>query len=197
MQDIHARYLEYSKLLHPDNAFKPHLADLKPLLHELSGRLDQAYETLSQSDKRSMYDKVGPVRAGRNSDFVKRKLLQQEISKRNFEKAKLYLEREDWHSAYRLLKEANQFDPANAEVLIALCRVEIRNPNWVRQASERLSAYLKDYPASEDGWLALAETCIAQNLPLRAVSHLEKVLEINPRHERARGLMRTIEKEKS
>jgi tetratricopeptide (TPR) repeat protein len=194
-QDIHARFLEYSKLVHPDNAFQPHLADLRPVMQGLLPHLEAAFSTLAESRTRAIYDRMGPAEGPADRETVQRKVLQQEIVQKNLEKAKEYMEQEDWHSAFQLLRDACRFDPDNPEVLLPLARVEMKNPLWARQAAERLASHLQGHPMLEEGWTLLAEIYLSLNLPLRARASAEKALEINPKNAGAEELLRSIPKE--
>ena len=194
-QDIHARFLEYSKLAHPDNAFQPHLADLRPVMQNLFPLIEQAFSTLVESRTRSIYDKMAAGQGAGDQETVKRKLMQQEIVKANMERAKEYMDLEDWHSAFQLLRDAHRFDPENSELVLLLARVEMKNPLWVRQAAERLAGHLQGHPVLEEGWILLAEIYSALNLPLRARASLERALEINPKNPRTEQMLRAAPKE--
>lgn len=194
-QDIHARFLEYSKFVHPDNAYRAHLADLRQLMNDLLPLLERAFNTLVESRTRAIYDKMGASQRADDQETVQRKLLQQEIVKANLEKAREYVDQEDWHSAFQLLRDAHRFDPENSDIVLLMAGVEMKNPLWVRPAAERLAAHLQNHPVLEEGWLLLAEIYQLLNLPLRARASLERALDINPKNARTAEMLRAAQKE--
>ena len=196
MQDIRTRYLEYSKFLHPDNVFKPYLADLKPVLVELSTLVAQAFETLSRTDGRSRHDSEMHRTMERDQQEMPRRPHPGESAAKPSPAAGKIGPQEDWASAFQALKDALQSDPNNPEILLALCRSELRNPKVIPQMTPRLAEYMQKHPAFEEGWILLAESYMARSQPSRAASCLQTILRLNPAHQRAREMLRMIEQEK-
>lgn len=194
IQDIYQRYLEYMKLVHPDNAFIEGLKDLKEDMIELSEILTRAYQTLCTPHKRAIYDEVYVKNKSKSKEEMQRKILQKEIAHKNYIKAKEYIDREDYHSAMQLLEEAHRFDPENSEILLALVNVEVKNPNWIKRATDRLVEYLNEKPDFEDGWLVLATIYLSRGMVQKAKMCVKKVMEMNENNEKAKILLYELQK---
>lgn len=197
IQDIYQRYLEYIKMVHPDNSFEPGLKDLREDMLELSQTLSKAYQMLCNPHSKITYDSIYKETEKSTKEVISRKMAQREISKKNFTKAKEYIEMEDYHSAAKLLEEAHRFDPDNSEILLALVNVEVKNPNWIKRASDRLVEYLKDKPDFEDGWLVLSTLYLSRGMTHKAKMCVQKVIEMNENNEKAKNLMNELQKKET
>lgn len=194
IQDIYQRYLEYLRLIHPDNSFEPELKDLREDMIELTQLLSKGYQILCNPQSKSTYDKIYKKTDLSTKEIIDRRMVQLEIARKNYEKAKEYLDREDYHSALKLLEEAHRFDPENSEILLALVNIEVKNPNWIKRASDRLLEYLKDKPEFEDGWLTLATLYLSRGMIHKAKMCLEKVIQMNENNEKAKSLLAELQK---
>ncbi|MEJ5166220.1 MAG: DUF4388 domain-containing protein [Thermoanaerobaculia bacterium] len=197
IQDIYQRYLEYIKIIHPDNSFEPALKDLREDMIELTQLLSKGYQILCNPQSKSTYDGIYKKSDLSSKEIIERKMVQMEIARKNFEKAKEYLDREDYHSALKLLEEAHRFDPENSEILLALVNIEVKNPNWIKRASDRLLEYLKDRPEFEDGWLTLATLYLSRGMVHKAKMCLEKVMQMNENNEKAKSLLQELQKKET
>lgn len=194
IQDIYQRYLEYLKIIHPDNSFEPELKDLREDMIELTHLLSKGYEILCNPKSKFTYGGIYKKTDLSSKEIIDRRKVQLEIAKKNFEKAREYLDREDYHSALKLLEEAHRFDPENSEILLALVNLEVKNPNWIKRASDRLVEYLKDKPEFEDGWLTLSTLYLSRGMVHKAKMCLEKVIQMNENNEKAKSLLQELQK---
>lgn len=197
IQDIYQRYLEYLKIIHPDNSFEPEFKDLREDMIELTQLLSKGYQILCNPKSKSTYDGIYKKTDLSSKEIIDRRMVQLEIAKKNFEKAREYLDREDYHSALKLLEEAHRFDPENSEILLALVNLEVKNPNWIKRASDRLMEYLKDKPEFEDGWLTLSTIYLSRGMVHKAKMCLEKVIQMNENNEKAKSLLQELQKKET
>ncbi len=194
IQDIYQRYLEYMRIVHPDNSFQEGLKDLREDMLEISSALLKAYQILSNPHSRANYDLIYKGEKSLLKEDLQRKMLQKDIAQKNFEKAKEYMAAEDYHSALKLLEEAYRFDPDNSEILLSLVNLETKNPNWIKRASDRLIAHLENNPELEEGWLVLSTIYLSRGMVQKAKACVQKVIELNKDNERAKRVLEELEK---
>lgn len=197
IQDIYQRYLEYMKMVHPDNSFEPGLKDLREAMIELSQILTKGYKILCNPNTKTVYDSIYKESELSTKEIFSRKLIQREIAKKNYLKAKEYVDREDFHSALKLLEEAHRFDPENSEILLSLVNIEVKNPNWIKRASDRLVEYLKDKPDFEEGWLILSTLYLSRGMVHKAKMCVQKVIEMNENNEKAKNILNELQKKET
>ncbi len=194
IQDIYQRYLEYIKIVHPDNSFEAGLKDLREDMIELTQILSKGYQILCNPSTKTTYDNIYKETGKITKEVLARKMAQKEIAQKNFIKAKEYIEKEDYHSALKLLEEAHKFDFENSEILLALVNIEVKNPNWIKRASDRLVEYLKDKPDFEEGWLVLSTLYLSRGMVHKAKMCVQKVIEMNENNEKAKNLLQELNK---
>src|SRR5262245_43308898 len=134
-------YFERSRLFHPDLRHREDLGKFERELNAVFERMRVAYETLSDADKRALYDQsldAAPpsllmTEAPTADPEVRRKLAAQ-----NFRRARQLIEEKDYHPAVEMLREAVRFVPDHPEYRYVLSQVELKNPNWIDQGLANL-----------------------------------------------------------
>ncbi len=133
-------YFERSRLFHPDLRHREDLARFEKELTAVFERMKKAYETLSDPEKRALYDQsvdAAPppmIMAETAADPEMRK----KLAAQNFRRARQLIEDKDYHPAVEMLREAVRFVPDNAEYRYVLSQVELKNPNWIDQGLSNL-----------------------------------------------------------
>ena len=133
-------YFERSRLFHPDLRHRDDLAKFEKELSAVFERMKVAYETLSDPDKRALYDQG--LDAAPASMLASESAVDPEMRKKqalqNFKRAKQLIEQRDYHPAVEMLREAIRFVPDNSEFRYVLSQVELKNPNWIDQGLANL-----------------------------------------------------------
>jgi tetratricopeptide (TPR) repeat protein len=137
-EKIAEAYFERSRLFHPDLRHREDLAHFEKELTAVFERMKRSYETLSDADKRALYDQSldaapTPVLTAEADPEMRRKLATQ-----NFRRARQLIEDKDYHPAVEMLREAVRFVPDNPEFRYVLSQVELKNPNWTDQGLANL-----------------------------------------------------------
>jgi tetratricopeptide (TPR) repeat protein len=133
-------YFERSRLFHPDLRHREDLAKFDKELNAVFDRMKAAYETLSDADKRALYDQsldaapASLLMADAPLDPGMRK----KLAAQNFRRARQLIEEKDYHPAVEMLREAVRFVPDLAEYRYVLSQVELKNPNWTDQGLANL-----------------------------------------------------------
>lgn len=137
-EKIAEAYFERSRLFHPDLRHREDLARFEKELTAVFERMKKAYESLSDPEKRALYDQSldaapSPVVNAEADPEMRKKLAAQ-----NFRRAKELIDDKDYHPAVEMLREAVRFVPDHAEYRYILSQVELKNPNWTDQGLSNL-----------------------------------------------------------
>jgi curved DNA-binding protein CbpA len=130
---IHEGFERMGRLVHPDNARRLDLAGREGVLEVLFERVTEAYLTLSDPDRRKLYDREHPIWQLQGTPLVSRP----EEAQRLYEKARTFAAGDQVHAAIELLREAVRTTP-KAEYLAMLGVLESRNPLWLHHAEDHL-----------------------------------------------------------
>ncbi len=190
---IHERFRELARLYHPDRASEPHLRTLRAELARIYTALQDAHETLSHPERRARYDSF-LQQSGQAGDFAeeeRRRQAQLEIARANRLQAELLIKAGDYGGALPLLEQAVRYDP-QPETLLALARVELRNPMWGHRALSHLRLAVTMDPQLTPAWLELAHFWLRRRHLERARACVDKVLEYEPASAEALALRRQL-----
>ena len=88
--------------------------------------------------------------------------VQKEIARKNYTRAKVLYDEEDYYPAYEMIRQAVEFDPDQKEYWVLLSRIQRKNPKWVRHATETMRRAVKYMPDNVELWWELAEACAAR-----------------------------------
>jgi len=129
---IHEGFERMARLVHPDNAQRLDLMGREGVLEVLFERVTEAYLTLSDPDRRKLYDREQPSWQSEAPPMPR-----PEEAQRLYERARSYAAAEQFHAAIELLREAVRTTP-KADYLALLGLLETRNPLWLHHAEEHL-----------------------------------------------------------
>ena len=153
---IRRAYLKAAKRLHPDNAARLDLGDLKQEANEVFAAVTKAHETLSDADSRANYD---ASLAGHTSIDADR-LAQAEAM---YIKGEMLLRAGNFHGALEFLAPAVELWPEEADYQAALgWALHRKNPPESEAAIEHLRAALELRPDH-------AQDCLRASLVLKAL----------------------------
>ena len=158
---IQAAYFALAKAWHPDR-LPAELADMKPQLTRVFGKMSEAFQTLSDTERRRDYE---ASRKGGGGSTEEQQTIERVVDAAlAFQKAEVLFRKHDAAGAEVLARAAVAADPDQPEYLTLLV--------WI-QAQRRGDPP----PASEDAPTAFYDDLIAK---------LDVVLEKEPQYERAR-----------
>lgn len=191
---IHQRFLELSRLYHPDRAFEPHLQTLRAELAKVFTALKDAYETLSHPDRRARYDQFLKQSSGPGASFdeeERQRKAKLDLAKANRAQAEMLMKAGDFGGALPFLEQAVRFDP-QGETLLQLARLELHNPMWAQRALSHLKMAVTLEPQLTEAWLELARFWNRRRQASKALACVEKILEYDPTNAEARELRRQL-----
>jgi len=182
---IEQRYLERAKLYHPDRANEPHLRLLRRELASIQTALRQAYETLSNPERRAGYDEEMRLRrerfGGGADDEGERQEARLAVARANVRRAQEAVRAGDVGLAVQLLDQAVRFDP-QPESLFLLAKLEFKNPMWTQRGLDHLRQAVTVAPTFTDAWLELARFWARRGRADRASQCLDRILVYDPRN---------------
>ncbi len=188
-------YFERSRLFHPDLRHREDLARFEKELGAVFERMKKAYETLSDAEKRALYDTSldaappPPVMAEAAADPEMRK----KQATQNYRRARQLIEEKDYHPAVEMLREAVRFVPDNAEFRYVLSQVELKNPNWIDQGL----ANLKEAARLDSRRVAFsaeaARALLEHKRPAEAEPFARRAVSLDPSPEHEQLLQRVLD----
>ena len=165
--DVQTAYFGLAKKWHPDR-LGPGLQDLKTDVAKIFGRINDAFQTLSNTDKRREYQEVVQQGGGTARD---REIVERAVdSALLFQKGEVLFKKGSYHQAEDLVRKAAEADPDQPEYRALLAWIQahqIGPPNQL-----------------EDG-----DTTDRYD---RQIEILDEVLEREPEYERARFYRGTL-----
>jgi curved DNA-binding protein CbpA len=178
---VHARYLDFVKLYHPDRAREPHLLSLRTELAEIYSTIQEAYDTLGNPERRARYEQTvsSSERVDAFKDEERRRGARSALVDANLKRASELMRAGDVGMAVQLLDQAARLSPTG-ETLLMLARAEFKNPMWSQRALDHLKHAVALAPDFTEAWVELANFWGARNKLDRQRQCLEKILEYDP-----------------
>ena len=185
---------ERARLFHPDHHLKSHLGDARDALEALFARLRIAERAFRSPDARTAYDRTLEVSADTIvlPGTAPTMEVQKEIARKNYTRAKVLYEEEDFYPAYEMTRQAVEFDPGQKEYWVLLARIQRKNPKWVRHATETMRRAVKYIPENVELWWELAEACLHERNEPERVKALKEVMRLDPANRRAQSALSEI-----
>jgi len=174
--EIKRAFYRAAKRFHPDRHFMSHDESIKEKLNAIFSYINEAYEVLSNPEKRAEYNKKALHRSyGTHRDASPQGL---------YEKARACFNTHDYEMAEYYIKQAIYYDKGRGfyHFLYGLILIRLNRQKEAKsplQEAVRLEPLNPDYLA-ELGWLYLNE-----GLKVTARDFFERALKILPQHERA------------
>jgi tetratricopeptide (TPR) repeat protein len=181
-EQLRSRYFALAKKYHSDR-MPPGLEDLKETLDYVFTNLTEAYQTLTDGDKRRRYLEL--LREGSGTPADQRKIANIVDNAMNLQKAEVCLRRKNYEEAERFCRLAAEADPDDGEAigLLAWIQLHRREPGLpVTDLVARLRQAIDLVPRSEKVNFYLGTALKRSGEPMAAVVYFRKAAEINPRN---------------
>jgi tetratricopeptide (TPR) repeat protein len=190
---IQAAFEELGRLAHPLHAERPALGVPRASLTRLFERAVAAYRTLGDPALRAAYDSEhGVVRsAGEPASEQGRREEIAALARREFERARFEERNGDFQAALSLYEQVAEIDP-RPEYLLALARLEARNPAWTARALATVARALERSPESAEARYLAGELYERAGEPERAAGYYQAVATRHPEHDGARRALRRL-----
>ena len=184
------------------NRFSPenpasYLRDMTAQLERILERARAAYEVLSEFRARARYDEILKALAEDKETLADVEKVaagaeaRKALVEANIQRAEELIKEDELYLAIQLLEQACALEPRPAE-LLKLARLLQRNPLWVNRALACMRRAIEADPKNVDAWLELADFWRRRNHAERQRKSLERVLAIDPDHERANKMYKSL-----
>ena len=178
--EVHSAYLRLAREVHPDHADRLGLGGRQGVIEVLFERATEAYLVLCDPHRRSEYDRWAAVEARRTEE--ERREEARALTRTLVTRAAVLVEREEYHFALEILRQAVRTDPESHEAWALLGRVQARNPKWLHMAADSLRRAMELAPGQLEYRYALAEVEEERGRREAALRLYEQILESLPGH---------------
>jgi tetratricopeptide (TPR) repeat protein len=191
LPEIEDAYQRAAVLFDPALRNRADLADCGRQLTILWQRASEAYHTLSDPQRRAVYD--GKARQAQTllaratkaqTSDPSAKLPSEEVRRStaelNYRRAVELIGGEDVYPAIEMLEEAVRFVPDDPRYQALLGRSKLRNRWWQDEAIEHLEEAVRLEPRDSETRAALAEAYLQQGEPTLALPHARMALNVAP-----------------
>jgi curved DNA-binding protein CbpA len=181
---LQAAYFALAKQWHPDR-LPEELSDVKELAAKCFARMSEAFQTLSDSERRAQYQILLKQNAGSVEEQAQ---VQQVIEAAiDFQKAEVFLKKRELDSAEAHAKRAHQNDPEQGDyaAIYAWILVLLRDKAGIKDYGDSLrllTTAIDREPRCEKAYFYRALVLQKQGMHDQAMRDFRKVNEINPRN---------------
>jgi tetratricopeptide (TPR) repeat protein len=191
---LRKRYTELAKKFHPDSFGGDVSEEIAVQLREITGRLNDAYSTLSDPDKLVVY------RAALADVRIKGNMQRADLIRDGQLKAQMgvvMIRKKRFHEAREFLSYAVQCDPTDTQARVDLAQAMLQDAHYP-EASEKAEPHLREAVAAQPenymAWYGLGLVKKRTGKSKEALSHFQKALQMNPQHPESRTEVRLLEK---
>jgi tetratricopeptide (TPR) repeat protein len=188
---VQSKYEKLARRVHPANEKAYGLTGMKPMLTLLFERATQGYLVLSDPERRRRYNESQAIDlASSKVTGAQRDEEAKELARQHFDQAQVLVARGDFHFAVELLQLAAGLD-RRAEYLLALARVQSKNPKWLTRAVDSCRAALELEPHNAEVRFQLGEIYEQLGQSERARAQFTAAAREDPGHVQANAKMRS------
>jgi curved DNA-binding protein CbpA len=194
VETIHAAFERLARTVHPFNAARFEITGSEPALRVLFERATLAWEVLSDPERRHAYNERQLIDLSSTAPSGERREAERRaIARGQFERALVYANAGDLHSAIQLLEQAVQVDP-RADYWATLARLQARNPSWLRRALGSYKHAVQLDPANAELRLAYGNLFEQLDEPERARVQYNAALRASPDLQEAADRLQAVER---
>ncbi len=183
---IKKAYYALAKKYHPDRHCSRGTEAPQDQLAEILATLAEAYDVLSNPQKRLLYDHKLSQREGHDPALIGTiQTSSDALAATKYRAAQGSYQAKDYHEAVQNLREAVRLNPTKIAYHKLLGQALTKNPKWRKQAETHLRRVLDAEPYDTDCYLELATIYEEGRLTTRARQMYEQVASLDPDHELA------------
>jgi len=176
-------YYYLARRYHPDRFRAGELRDLVLQVESYFAKVTEAYNTLSDAERRAAYDHEQRADAPKKTDTTTDAAT---LARQNFAQARMLIAKKRFHDAVTFLQNAVQLDDSSAEYHIELGDLLGRNPRHRANAEKQLLRAIELDPSAPRAYFTLGELYVRMSRGDDAIRLFEEVLRWDPAHAAAR-----------
>ncbi len=190
--ELKKTYFRLAKRYHPDRHLEPEMADLKDLLEALFARISDAYQTLSNEDKRREYEKpsaktvaaTSQYEEKRAEDYVENYAEKTKSAVAYFNAGMKEFSQGNFWGAADSFAWATRLDPVKAPYFFQYGLSLVRIPRRRHEAEENLQKAIEIDPLKPEYHLELGNLYLKSGLKSKALDVFTVALRDNPGSEK-------------
>jgi DnaJ domain len=195
LDEVKAAYINLAKTWHPDR-LPTALADMKDACQRVFARMSEAHQTLTDEEKRKRYLRL--MREGGETPEQQQEIANVLGATVEFQKAEIWLRKNDLAQATQLAKHALELDPLQADYValvawLASLAPSAQTPEGTQACIDDLDRALKMNERCERAYFYRAMLYKKQHRDGLAFKDFKKVAELNPKNIDAQRELRLYE----
>jgi len=183
LDEINQAYFERSRLFHPDLRHREDLARFEKELTAVFERLKIAYDVLSDTQQRMLYDASLSDSPAAKIEASADPAARRQLAAQSYKRARQLIEEKDFHPATEMLREAIRFVPDNGEYRYWLAQVEMKNAQWVGRGLENLKEAARLEPRRLEYVREAARALYEHGRPEEAEPFAQRLVSLDPTSE--------------
>jgi tetratricopeptide (TPR) repeat protein len=187
---IQKSYYSLARRFHPDRFHSPDVADLQPAMEMLFARVNQAFHTLKDVDRRREYDRKQAK--GKKDVHKVQQAAAREVGWENYRRGRQLVTMGQYIKALPFLENAVRADESKAEYFETLGMVQSLNPRLKEAAETALKTACELAPARPTGYLRLGLHYFKTRQFEKAAKALQEALGWDPTDPLARMAMNKV-----
>ncbi len=192
VSEVRDKYFGFSKKYSPEALSAPPDSQTKEKVEFVLEKVQQAFDTLSDEDKKKAYDTGQQNRLTLESfNIQKEKVLK---ARKLYLKAHSLYEEKNYYEVAHLMEEAVKLDQDRFSYFLLLGLSQSRIPSYRPEAEKNLLKAAEMEPWNADPVFYLGQLYWMENMAKKAEKYFRKALEINMEHTLAAKMIRKIEK---
>ena len=169
-------YFRLAKLYHPDIFPRDLPQELKDMVDEIFDRINKAFQTICDDQKRQIYNsRLGDLAGVDKSSASSR-------AEAQFRKGKSLFDSGDYEGALSFFSEAVRIWKGSARYYRLLGMTKARIPLYSREAESDLSEAIRLEAWNPENYIALGRLYKSAGLSVKATRQFEKALSLDPDH---------------
>jgi curved DNA-binding protein CbpA len=184
-REIKKAYHQLAKKYHPDRYHAAGRPDVRQILERIFVKVNEAYDTLSDKEKRRYYSRTVPGRPetapeqkGETAEPV-RGVDRDRMAQDCFGQGKKFFDEGDYYSAIRAFRSAVEYAPGKTRYRIHLGIGLSMNPKWRKEAEETFMRVIEMEPFNAEAYAQLGKLYQRGHLLKRAEKSFLEALKLD------------------
>ncbi len=193
-EDIQKNYYQLAKELHPDKFQREAMKQVKPLMESLFSRVSEAYEVLSNEEKRKAYEEELFEEVKSKTRVLEEQQDNITTARGNFLMGKKFFSEGKFSDSCKFFETAVNLDGTRWEYYLHLAMTQAKNPRFRSQAIYNFKKAISMNPAHAEAYFHLGLLYKKSGKMTEAMNMLKCALQWDPENAQAQKEMKEFEK---
>lgn len=193
-KEIQKSYYQLAKELHPDKFQKESMKQIKPLMEDLFSRVSEAYEILSDEEKRKDYEEELFEEVRSKTQALEEQQDNINTARGNFQMGKKFFGEGKFSEACKFFETAVNLDGTRWEYYFHLAMTQAKNPRFHTQATYNFKKAISMNPAHAEAYFHLGLLYKKTGKMTDALNMLKCALQWDPENAQTLNELKEFEK---